>query len=72
MVGATLAVALNPCPRRGRQSPPWSAISALAANLGSGRQSPIFAGTTSSQFSLHFAVGPDTREGCHYISTSQI
>ncbi len=27
--------------------------------------------STSSQSSLHFAVGPDTREGCHYISTSQ-
>jgi hypothetical protein len=26
---------------------------------------------TSSQSSLKFAVGPDTREGCHYISTSK-
>jgi hypothetical protein len=26
----------------------------------------------SSQSSLHVAVGPDTREGCHYISPSKI
>ena len=26
---------------------------------------------TSSQSSLHVAVGPDTRKGCHYISVSK-
>src|SRR6266851_1312719 len=25
---------------------------------------------TSGEPSLHFAVGPDTRKGCHYISVS--
>src|SRR5260370_32603276 len=48
MVGATLAVALNlcPCPRPGRQSPPWLPIPALGGDLDPGRQSPILAGTT--------------------------
>src|SRR5260370_4068516 len=48
MVGATVAVALNlcPCPRPGRQSPPWLPIPALVGDLDPGRQSPILAGTT--------------------------
>ena len=32
---------------------------------------PLWITATSGQSRLHVAVGPDTREGCHYISGSQ-